>query len=426
MKDSGVEWIGDIPEEWEVINPKALFRLRKEKAALGQRQLTSSQQYGIVYQDEYMKLTGAKVVTVEKDFEILKQVESGDFVISMRSFQGGIEYSPYSGSISSAYVMLIPNKNCVYSPFYKWLLKSSEYIRALQSTSNMVRDGQAMRYSNFAQVRLIVLPMEEQRRIANYLDSKCAEIDKVVEQTRATIEEYKKLKQAIITDAVTKGVRGPRPMKPSGVEWIGDIPEEWEVRKVSQFWKANKGPNAAQLTAEYCGNHPGEYPVYSGQTENNGVMGMIDSYSFDFGERGCLFSTTVGAKAMTVSCLYNKFSLSQNCMIMQPLSEKCDVRYYFYLFAFIFGYFRSLIPDYMQPSFRVKDFLSYCMLLPSVIEQQEIATYLDTKCAEIDLIIQKKEQLIEELGSYKKSLIYEYVTGKKEIKIHNYSQNTIC
>lgn len=142
-KDSGVEWIGEMPEAWEVINPKALFRLRKEKAALGQRQLTSSQQYGIVYQDEYMKLTGAKVVTVEKDFEILKQVESGDFVISMRSFQGGIEYSPYSGSISSAYVMLIPNKNCVYSPFYKWLLKSSEYIRALQSTSNMVQIGRA-------------------------------------------------------------------------------------------------------------------------------------------------------------------------------------------------------------------------------------------------------------------------------------------
>lgn len=254
-----------------------------------------------------------------------------------------------------------------------------------------------------------------QNLISSYLDTKCAELDKVVEQTRATIEEYKKLKQAIITEAVTKGVRGPRSLKPSGVEWIGDIPEEWEVRKVSQFWKANKGPNAAQLTAEYCGNHPGAYPVYSGQTENNGVMGMIDTYSFDFGARGCLFSTTVGAKAMTVSCLYNKFSLSQNCMIMQPLSEKCDVRYYFYLFAFIFGYFRSLIPDYMQPSFRVKDFLSYCMLLPSVIEQQEIATYLDAKCAEIDRIIEKKEQLIEELGSYKKSLIYEYVTGKKEV-----------
>ena len=260
-----------------------------------------------------------------------------------------------------------------------------------------------------------------QNLIASYLDAKCAEIDKVVEQTRATIEEYKKLKQAIITEAVTKGVRGPRPMKPSGVEWIGDIPEEWDVRKVNQFWKASKGPNAALLTSEYCGEHFGQYPVYSGQTENNGVMGMIDSYVFDFGEDGCLFSTTVGAKAMSVSCLYGKFSLSQNCMIMQPTAKTCIVRYYLYLFTYVFAYYRSLIPDYMQPSFRVKDFYSYTMLIPSVNEQQEIAAYLDTKCTEIDRIIEKKEQLIDELGSYKKSLIYEYVTGKKEIEIHKYS-----
>ncbi len=299
---------------------------------------------------------------------------------------------------------------------YLFYLIQSPHFKAI-GVASMTGTGGLKRVSSDAvrNYKFALPGAKIQNLISSYLDTKCAEIDKVVEQTRATIEEYKKLKQAIITEAVTKGVRGPRPMKSSGVEWIGDIPEEWEVRKVSQFWKANKGPNAAQLTAEYCGNHPGAYPVYSGQTENNGVMGMIDTYSFDFGARGCLFSTTVGAKAMTVSCLYNKFSLSQNCMIMQPLSEKCDVRYYFYLFAFIFGYFRSLIPDYMQPSFRVKDFLSYCMLLPSVIEQQEIATYLDTKCAEIDRIIQKKEQLIEELGSYKKSLIYEYVTGKKEV-----------
>lgn len=109
MKDSGIEWIGEIPEGWETINPKALFSQRKDKAQKGERQLSSSQQYGILYQDEYMALTGSKVVTVEKDFDILKHVEAGDFVISMRSFQGGLEYSTKSGAISSAYVMLVPN-----------------------------------------------------------------------------------------------------------------------------------------------------------------------------------------------------------------------------------------------------------------------------------------------------------------------------
>ena len=415
MKDSGVEWIGEIPEEWDILPAKRMFCNSGETKKADDVQLTASQQYGIISQSDYMALTGSRVVLATQDLEKWKHVEPQDFIISLRSFQGGLEMSKVSGCITWHYVVLRSCHKGINARFYKWLFKSSEYITALQRTCNYIRDGQDLRYSNFEQVPLFLPKEEEQENIANILDTKCAEIDKVVEQTRATIEEYKKLKQAIITEAVTKGVRGPRPLKPSGVEWIGDIPEEWEVRKVSQFWKANKGPNAAQLTAEYCGNHPGAYPVYSGQTENNGVMGMIDTYSFDFGARGCLFSTTVGAKAMTVSCLYNKFSLSQNCMIMQPLSEKCDVRYYFYLFAFIFGYFRSLIPDYMQPSFRVKDFLSYCMLLPSVIEQQEIAAYLDAKCAEIDRIIEKKEQLIEELGSYKKSLIYEYVTGKKEV-----------
>lgn len=300
--------------------------------------------------------------------------------------------------------------------FLMYYLRMMAYGNVFLALSTGIRERTCD--TNWNKLKELPYPVpgrDVQNMIASTLTSKCAEIDKVVEQTRATIEEYKKLKQAIITEAVTKGVRGPRPMKPSGVEWIGDIPEEWEVRKVSQFWKASKGPNAALLTSEYCGEHFGQYPVYSGQTENNGVMGMIDSYVFDFGEEGCLFSTTVGAKAMSVSCLYGRFSLSQNCMIMQPIAKTCLVRYYLYLFTFVFGYYRSLIPDYMQPSFRVKDFYSYTMLIPTEKEQQEIAAYLDAKCAEIDRIIEKKEQLIEELGSYKKSLIYEYVTGKKEV-----------
>ena len=159
MKDSGIEWIGRMPKHWQDINPKALFSQRKERANPGDRQLTASQQFGVIYQVEYMELTGTKVVTVEKDFDILKHVSAGDFVISMRSFQGGLEYSTKSGSISSAYVMLVPNLKLVYPRYYRWLLKSNGYIRALQSTSDLVRDGQAMRYSNFAKVRLINPPL---------------------------------------------------------------------------------------------------------------------------------------------------------------------------------------------------------------------------------------------------------------------------
>lgn len=203
IKQSGVDWVKSLPAHWNVITPKALFSLRKEKAKNGERQLTASQQYGVIYQDEYMRLTGSKIVTVMKDFDILKHVESGDFVISMRSFQGGLEYSENTGSISSAYVMLIPNPKFVYSKFYRWLFKSSFYINALQSTSNMVRDGQAMRYSNFVQVPLYVVPLSEQEEIASYLDEKCADIDRLIGLKQKKIEKLKDYKKSIIYEAVT-------------------------------------------------------------------------------------------------------------------------------------------------------------------------------------------------------------------------------
>ena len=203
MKDSGIEWVGYMPLEWDSINPKALFSVRKDKAQVGERQLTASQQHGVIYQDEYMELTGNKVVTVEKDFDILKHVEIGDFVISMRSFQGGLEYSSKSGSISSAYVMLIPNHKHVFSRFYRWLLKSSVYIKALQSTTNMVRDGQAMRFANFIKVRLISVPMEEQREIADYLDEKTAAIDSLIQKKEQLITELEAYKKSLIYEYVT-------------------------------------------------------------------------------------------------------------------------------------------------------------------------------------------------------------------------------
>lgn len=203
MKMSEIDWIRKIPSDWDPINPKALFTQRKDKAREGEKQLTASQQYGVIYQDEYMALTGTKIVTVEKDFSILKHVEKGDFVISMRSFQGGLEYSENTGSISSAYVMLIPNKDLVYEPFYKWLLKSSVYINALQSTSNLVRDGQAMRYSNFAQVRLYKVPIAEQRDIAEYLEEKIRKMDFLIQKKEEFLVELDKYKKSFIYEYVT-------------------------------------------------------------------------------------------------------------------------------------------------------------------------------------------------------------------------------
>lgn len=203
MKPSGHEWIGEIPSEWKMVYSKSLFELRKERALEGDEQLTSSQKYGIIRQKDFMELEGRQVVQVVTGEEILKHVEAGDFVISMRSFQGGLEYSEISGKISSAYVMLIPRKGKICNDYYKWLFKSKRYIRALQSTSNLVRDGQALRYSNFSQVYIPYCSMTEQHEIADYLNHYCGEIDKAISCSETLIRRLNDYKKTLIYEYVT-------------------------------------------------------------------------------------------------------------------------------------------------------------------------------------------------------------------------------
>ena len=418
MKDSGIEWIGEIPEGWRTINPKALFTQRKDKAQKGERQLTSSQQYGILYQDDYMELTGSKVVTVEKDFDILKHVEAGDFVISMRSFQGGLEYSTKSGAISSAYVMLVPNLELVYPRFYRWLLKSSVYIDALQRTTNMVRDGQAMRYSNFAQVRLFTLPLDEQTSRADFLDLECSSIDKILFKTRSSIEEYKKLKQAVITQAVTKGVRGEREMKDSGVEWIGEIPTKWKIQRFARVAEVKSNLVSPDNYLEYPQVSPENIEKDSGKLllpcRTVSEVGVISGNHLFY--KGQILYSKIRPKLNKV-CIAPFDGLCS--ADMYPIESKNDTRYIVYCILSN-GFLQqvSMITEnrVKMPKVNQVELSKILVAIPETIaEQKEIADYLDTKCAEIDGLIAKKEQLVKELESYKKSLIYEVVTGKREV-----------
>ena len=418
MKDSGIEWIGEIPEGWRTINPKALFTQRKDKAQKGERQLTSSQQYGILYQDDYMELTGSKVVTVEKDFDILKHVEAGDFVISMRSFQGGLEYSTKSGAISSAYVMLVPNLELVYPRFYRWLLKSSVYIDALQRTTNMVRDGQAMRYSNFAQVRLFTLPLDEQKSRADFLDLECSSIDKILFKTRSSIEEYKKLKQAVITQAVTKGVRGEREMKDSGVEWIGEIPKEWDildlVAHTSMLTPMRDRPENLDGPIPWIRIEDFDGKYISSSKASLGVSKeTVRSMNLKI--------YPVGTILFTSSCIMGKCAIvsrelvsNQRFIGIIPDQNTCE-NFLYYLMLSNSERMNYLATGALQANLSRSSFEHLKVQFPSYQEQKEISDYLDTKCAEIDKLIAKKEQLVKELESYKKSLIYEVVTGKREV-----------
>ena len=202
-KNSGVNWIDNIPEHWNMVYAKKLFAQRKDKAFPNDIQLTSSQKYGIISQEEFMKIEGRRLTVVMTGEDILKHVGIGDFVISMRSFQGGLEYSYVEGKISSAYVMLIPNKEKVYDEYFKWLLKSKPYIKALQGTSDLVRDGQALRYANFAKVYLPEISLDEQKEIAEYIAAEVAKIDNALPTFQKEIELLREYRTRLISDVVT-------------------------------------------------------------------------------------------------------------------------------------------------------------------------------------------------------------------------------
>jgi restriction endonuclease S subunit len=202
LRDSGQAWMGPIPSHWEVVPSKSLFGHRRERARPGDEMLTASQAHGIINRDEFMEREGRRVMVVQTGADILKHVEPNDFVISMRSFQGGIEWSKVRGMISSAYVMLPPAAR-IHCPYFAFLLKSTSYISALRATSDLVRDGQALRYSNFCQIQLPLPPVVEQEEIAKEVEVRTSSIGASMISISREIALLKEYRTRLISDVVT-------------------------------------------------------------------------------------------------------------------------------------------------------------------------------------------------------------------------------
>lgn len=202
MKDSGFEWIGEIPKHWSVIPSKFLFANCDERRREGDVQLTASQKYGMISQEEYMRRENARIVLADKGLENWKHVEPFDFVISLRSFQGGLEMSEVTGCATWHYIILRARQR-IHPYYYKWLFKSSMYITTLQRTCNYIRDGQDLRYSNFVKVPLCIPTLYEQQKIADFLDRKCAKIDHLITLKQSKIEKLEQYKRSLIYEYVT-------------------------------------------------------------------------------------------------------------------------------------------------------------------------------------------------------------------------------
>jgi type I restriction enzyme, S subunit len=404
-KDSGVEWLGEIPEGWDVIRSKALFSHRNEKATEGEEQLTASQNYGVIPQSQFMEKEGRRVVQVITGADILKHAEAGDFVISMRSFQGGIELSNYSGSISSAYVVLKPNPS-VDLGYFSYLLKSIQYIQALQSTSNLVRDGQALRYQNFILVDLPSVPKEDQNRIASLLDRQTSKIDALAAKYQRLLELLAEKRSALISRAVTKGLDLKAPMKDSGVEWLGEIPEGWTQEKLKCLCRVTTGDKDTVNAID-----DGEYPFFV----RSQTVERINSYSYD-GE--AVLTAGDGAGVGKVFHYYKgKFDFHQRVYLMYSFS---DCIYPIYFFFYIRELFAKVALDGSAKStvdsLRMPVFLNFTFCFPSKPEQKKIIAYLDHETSKIDALVAKVERAVELLKEYRVALISAAVTGKIDLR----------
>lgn len=421
MKDSGIEWIGQIPKGWELRRAKTLFTQRNSKGNEIEVLLSPTQKYGVVPQSQ---LEGVVQVKEDTDLQMFKTVHKGDFVISLRSFQGGFEYSLYEGVCSPAYQVFYPTSP-ICDTYYRCLFKSQSFISKMNNLTVGIREGKNIQYVDFANSQIPVPPLAEQERIAAFLDAECAEIDAVLEKTRASIEEYKKLKQAVITQAVTKGIRGDRPMKDSGIEWIGEIPAGVPISRVGLHFDIVLGKMLCSapvddnytLESYYCAAD-----VHFEGLSNGEKKKMW--FSPDEKEQYCVKNGDLlvveggaGAGGCAIAVSTDVPIYIQNSIMIVRSKGISNIRYLRYLLECLVkkGYIDVVCNKATIPHFTKDKLANVPFIVFSQSEQEEIAEYLNEKCAGIDALVAKKQQYLTEIENYKKSLIYEYVTGKKEV-----------
>ena len=379
MKDSGIEWIGQIPTGWELRRAKTLFTQRNSKGNEIEVLLSPTQKYGVVPQSQ---LEGVVQVKEDTDLQMFKTVHKGDFVISLRSFQGGFEYSLYEGVCSPAYQVFYPTSP-ICDTYYRYLFKSQSFISKMNNLTVGIREGKNIQYVDFANSQIPVPPLAEQERIAAFLDAECAEIDAVLEKTRASIEEYKKLKQAVITQAVTKGIRGDRSMKDSGIEWIGDIPAEWDI--------LNLVAHTSMLTPmrDRPENLDGPIPWvriedFEGKYIESSKAGL--GVSMKTVKEMNLKVYPVGTILCTSSCIMGKCAIVSRELVSNQRfigiipDRTTDKTYLYYLMTSNAERMNFLSTGALQANLSRSAFEHLKVQFPPYSEQQEIAAYLDDKC----------------------------------------------
>ena len=411
MKDSGIDWIGTIPQDWQLSKIGSLYTQRNEKVSDKDYQPLSVTMQGILPQ----LATAAKT----NDGGNRKLVRVGDFAINSRSDRrGSCGISPLDGSVSLINIILTP-RTAMHPGYYNWLFHTTLFADEFYKWGHgIVADLWTTRWQEMKSITVPVPEYAEQERIAAFLDAECAEIDAVLEKTRASIEEYKKLKQAVITQAVTKGIRGDRPMKDSGSVWFEEIPCNWVMKRIKYLFHikkdiAGKGGYTV-LSITQRGIQPKDLSKNEGQiAANYSQYQLLAPGDFAMNHMDLLTGwVDISKYSGVTSPDYRVFVLDD--------TEKNDSSYYLYLmqmcyFNRIFYGLGQGVSGMGRWRLQADKFMNFPVVVPPVDEQKEIVSYLNEKCKQLDTLIRNKQQYLTEIENYKKSLIYEYVTGKKEV-----------
>lgn len=415
MKDSGIEWIGEIPEEWDLVKGKYLFKLRTTKGNTKNVQLLSpTQNFGVIPQELYEKLTGMRPVKLKSDADLqqMRTIYKGDYCISLRSFQGGFEYSKYDGIVSPAYQVFYPYKK-ISSTYYRYLFKDSSFIQKINSFTISLRDGKNIAFSDFGNIDIPFPTFVEQNKIAKFLNKKVSEINQTSQAIQQEIDALEEYRKSLITETVTKGLDKNVPMKDSGIEWIGEIPENWKVEKLKYLVETRESKillsdvQYSYIGLENIEKNTGKYISTDSTYENQ---------YYNFCEKGDI--------------LYSKLRPNLSKAIIAPFAACCTGEFevikstklhkkyilYYLLSNYVTDATNAAIYGTKMPRVSWNYVKNLRVVFPNQSEDQiKIVNYLDKKLTIIDQIVRQKQQQLNHLDKYKQSIIYEYVTGKKQV-----------
>lgn len=423
MKDSGIAWIGEIPEEWKVSTIKREYHFQT-----GWTPDTTHEDY-FLGGNIWVNISDLKsATTYDSEKHISNEaVQSSSMNISpkgslMYAFKlsvGAVSFCGRDMYTNEAIATFLPGKNSLRFLYYM------APIFIIKNANENIYGAKLLNQRLIRNAKIIIPPIAEQERIADYLDRKCSQIDAIIARQQEVIEKLKAYKLSVITEAVTKGLNPHAPMKDSGVEWIGEIPEQWtkvRLKNICQFINGDRSSNYPS---------PNEYvdegiPFLGADSLYGRYVDIIQSkkitkekYHSMGGakiQKGDILYTlrgsTIGKNALST---FDEGTVASSLMVIRPTSLLSNFLLYWLNSEEEFQQRQSYINGSTAPNLSAENVGSFIMFLPSKVEQQEIADYLDKKCAEIESTILKKQMLVEWLGKYKKSLIYEVVTGKKEV-----------